>query len=137
MASYNIRELSDKFHMPLSTLRYYEDIGLLSNVMHDEKKQRIYTEEHIDRLNAIACFKQAGLPLDQMKRFFKDSDDLEENIDDAIAIMVEHEHTLVQEMEDLQNGLLHIKHKVWFYQEIKRAMENHDKWPLWDAYNIK
>ena len=42
MVSYTIRQVATRFHMQPSTLRYYEDQGLLTNVERTETGQRIY-----------------------------------------------------------------------------------------------
>ena len=68
--TYSITDLSKKFNLPASTIRYYEKIGLLENVEHVNSYRRIYNDSHIDRLNAIECFKKALLPLDEIKLFF-------------------------------------------------------------------
>ena len=44
---YTIREVSEMFNIPVSTLRYYEDEGLLTNVGRSSTNQRIYYEMHI------------------------------------------------------------------------------------------
>ena len=51
--TYTIREMSERFGLPASTLRYYEEIGLLTDVIHTESKKRIYTQQHIDCMTAI------------------------------------------------------------------------------------
>ena len=51
--TYTIREMSERFGLPASTLRYYEEIGLLTDVIHTESKKRIYTQQHIDCMVAI------------------------------------------------------------------------------------
>ena len=45
--SYTIRQVATQFHMQPSTLRYYEDQGLLTNVERTETGQRIYEDCHI------------------------------------------------------------------------------------------
>ena len=40
MMSYTIRQVATQFHMQPSTLRYYEDQGLLTNVERTETGQR-------------------------------------------------------------------------------------------------
>ena len=50
MATYTIREVAQRFHVQTSTLRYYEDQGLLTNVERTETGQRIYEDCHIVRL---------------------------------------------------------------------------------------
>ena len=51
--TYTIREMSERFGLPASTLRYYEEIGLLTDVIHTESKKRIYTQQHIDCMTAL------------------------------------------------------------------------------------
>ena len=36
--TYTIREMSERFGLPASTLRYYEEIGLLMDVINTESK---------------------------------------------------------------------------------------------------
>lgn len=42
MAEYTIREISDMFQLPSSTLRYYEDMGILTNIGRTASGNRIY-----------------------------------------------------------------------------------------------
>lgn len=49
--SYTIRQVATQFHMQPSTLRYYEDQGLLTNVERTETGQRIY-EDYISTVCA-------------------------------------------------------------------------------------
>lgn len=69
MQTYTIREISELFSLPASTLRYYESEGLLPNVEKSSSGQRIYTEEHIERLNCINCFKRTGMTIPQLRKF--------------------------------------------------------------------
>ena len=63
MHTYTIREISELFSLPASTLRYYESEGLLPFVEKNSSGQRIYTKEHIDRLQCINCFKRTGMTI--------------------------------------------------------------------------
>lgn len=42
MDTYTIKEVSEMFHLPSSTLRYYEDLGILTNVERSKSGQRVY-----------------------------------------------------------------------------------------------
>ena len=74
--TYTIREMSERFGLPASTLRYYEEIGLLTDVIHTESKKRIYTQQHINCMTAILCFKRTGLPIAGIQEFFRLEDDI-------------------------------------------------------------
>ena len=65
--TYTITDLSRKFNLPASTIRYYEKIGLLENVEHVNSR-RFYDDSHVDRLYTVECFKKALLPLDEIRK---------------------------------------------------------------------
>ena len=70
MSAYSIAELSKALNLTAPTLRYYEEIGLLPPVLRNTSGQRVYTEEHLDRLHAILCFKNAGMSIADIQKFF-------------------------------------------------------------------
>lgn len=135
MNSYTIKELSNMFHVRASALRYYEEIGLLTNVKRTEQNQRLYTEEHIARLNAVSCFKNTGLPISKMQDFFRYEAKLEENIDNIIELVTEQEKNLKEQMKKMQEELAHIEHKVRYYNGIKKAIDTNEVWPCWEDFS--
>ena len=68
--TYSIREISKMFDLPVSTLRYYEDEGILTKVGRTKGNQRVYYEMHINRLATICCFKRAGRQSEICRSFF-------------------------------------------------------------------
>lgn len=134
MKTYNIREIGQIFDVPSSTLRYYEELGILPEVKRDEHKQRVYTDEHIDRLQAITCFKRTGLPMSKIHDFFEYAENLRDNIDKVVDMMENHEKHIVDQMEKMQQDLDHIRQKVRFYNGIKKAIEKDEPWPCFDDF---
>lgn len=110
--TYTIREMSERFGLPASTLRYYEEIGLLTDVIHTESKKRIYTQQHIDCMTAILCFKRTGLPIAGIQEFFRLENDIPGNIDQMVAILKEHEQNTREKIERMESDLEHIQQKV-------------------------
>lgn len=132
MNTYTIKEMREKFDIPSSTLRYYEDIGLFPEVKRTETNQRIYTDEHIDRLYAINCFKRTGLPMAKIQDFFEYSKDLPCHIDDIILMMEDHEKDIIRQMKKMRQDLKHIQQKVRYYNRIKISMEQGAPWPCFE-----
>ncbi len=64
--TWSISEVSKMFHLAPSTLRYYERLGLLKNV-HQEHNHRMYTKEHLEKLNSITCFKNSGMTMKELQ----------------------------------------------------------------------
>ena len=128
---YSITELSKQFNLPASTIRYYEKIGLLENVEHVNSR-RFYNDSHIDRLNAIECFKKALLPLDDIKLFFSYEKDMEANSEKILEMMKSQEARTLESLEELQTGLAHLQKKIRFYTLVSEAVKNKTPKPDWN-----
>lgn len=130
--TYSIRELSQRYQLPASTLRYYEEIGLLTDVTHTGKGVRIYSEEHIARLDGILCFKRTGLPIAKIQEFYRYETDIAAHADDIITMMTRQEEAILKQLEELSAGLGHIREKILYYTEVKKALERGEAQPLWE-----
>ena len=135
--SYSITELSKMFNLPASTIRYYEKIGLLENVEHVNAYRRAYNEEHIERLNAIECFKKALLPLDEIKAFFAYEKDMVANSDKILIMMKSQEEKTKTAIQNLDDGLKHIQKKVLYYSLVNEAVKNNMPLPSWEDIQTK
>ncbi|MCR5748547.1 MAG: MerR family transcriptional regulator [Lachnospiraceae bacterium] len=131
--TYTITELSKQFNLPASTLRYYEKIGLLENVKHVNSR-RFYDDSHIDRLNAIECFKKALLPLDEIRQFFTYEKDMKTNSEKILEMMKTQEAKTIESMEALQVGLEHLQKKIRFYTRVNEAVKNKKPLPTWNDF---
>ncbi len=134
MNTYTIRDLSQRFDVPSSTLRYYEDMGLLENVGRTDNNQRIYTDEHIRRLEGINCFKKTGLPIARIQEFYQYEKDVDTHIEEIIQLVTEHESSIQAKIAELQQELLHIQHKVRFYNGMKEAIDAGQEPPKWEDF---
>ena len=119
--TYTIRELGEMFGLPSSTLRYYEELGLLADVGRTPNRQRIYTQAHIDRLPAIMCFKRTGLPIAKIAEFFEYEQELPAHIDDILQLVTEHEQNILLQLQELSCDLQHIRKKVRYYTALREC----------------
>ena len=131
---YTIREVSKMFDLPVSTLRYYEDEGILTNVGRSSSNQRIYYETHINRLRSICCFKRTGMSIAKLKDFFSLEKDEENSIDDMIELLELQEKSVEDKLIELHADYDHVQKKIRFYKDIKKAMENGLPKPDWEDY---
>lgn len=132
MKTYTIRELSDMFGLPASTLRYYEDIGLLCDVVHTSSGKRMYNQTHIDRLNGILCFKRTGLPLSKIQDFFRCDGDIPGHIDEILELVTSHERQICEQIAHMEADLAHIRQKVRYYTAVREALQQGAPIPRWE-----
>ena len=132
--TYTIRQISNLYKLPASTLRYYEDLGLLPNVVHTASGARIYNQSHIDRLGGIMCFKRTGLSIAKIRQFYLYEEHMEEHAHDISQMMIDHEQDILNQIEELQNDLVHIREKVRYYAAVENAIEKNEPIPEWHQF---
>lgn len=71
---YKINELSKLAGVSTRTLRYYDNIGLLSPSQIADNNYRLYTEKEIDLLQQILFYKELGFSLTEIKDIVNNDD---------------------------------------------------------------
>lgn len=93
-----IKDVSSKYDITARTLRYYEDMGLLSSIRSDDYTYRMYDENAIRRLEQILILRKLNISIKDIQRVFNTSGSdvvlevLEkkvQNIDDEVALLHE------------------------------------------------
>lgn len=71
--TYKIGELADIFGLTVESLRYYEKLGII----HSERKEnnyRMFDEEQICTMTAVASMRKADVPLANIQKFVSSTD---------------------------------------------------------------
>ncbi len=68
-----IGEISKKTALPIKTIRYYEEFGLLHKPKRSMSQYRIYSQKDIEMLLFIKKSKDLGLTLAEIKKIIKRS----------------------------------------------------------------
>ncbi|WP_067839242.1 MerR family transcriptional regulator [Amphibacillus sediminis] len=93
-----IKDVSRKYDITARTLRYYEDMGLLSSTRSDDYAYRMYDEKAVRRLEQILILRKLNISIKDIQRVFNTSGTnvvLEvlgkkvQSIDDEVALLYE------------------------------------------------
>lgn len=71
---YSINKLSKMAGISTRTLRYYDEIGLLSPKRISNNDYRIYGKNEVELLQQILFFRELGMPLDKIKKIIWSKD---------------------------------------------------------------
>lgn len=71
---YSINKLSKMAGISTRTLRYYDEIGLLSTKRISNNDYRIYGKNEVELLQQILFFRELGMPLDKIKKIIWSKD---------------------------------------------------------------
>lgn len=135
--TYTIAQISERFGVAASTLRYYEDLGLLRDVKRAESGHRIYSEDHIGKLAAINCFKKAGMSINEIRDFFEYEKDETKSIDDMMRLLRRRSEIMLEEFAESYESYEHILKKLDYYGHIEKAIKQGKELPKWATYDKK
>ncbi|HHT63683.1 MAG: MerR family transcriptional regulator [Bacillota bacterium] len=71
---YTINKLAKLAGVSTRTLRYYDELGLLSPARMSSNGYRIYGHKEIDRLQQILFYRELGVPLEEIKKILSSKD---------------------------------------------------------------
>lgn len=81
-----IGEVAERVGLSLRTVRYYEEMELLTPARRTEGGFRLYTEEEVERLDLIKQMKPLGFSVQEMRDLLAARDTLrDDEVDDAAA----------------------------------------------------
>lgn len=70
MRALTIQQVARRTGLARSTLRYYEQIGLIPPVDRDpDSGHRRFGPQTVETLEALSCLRGAGVPIDEMRRY--------------------------------------------------------------------
>src|SRR5262245_26897647 len=105
MKNLDITEVSRQSGLPSSTLRYYEEKGLIASIGR-RGLRRLFAPQVLQRLALIALGSSAGFSLDEIARMF--APDGQPRIDrKLLAAKAEELDKTIRQLSALRNGLLH------------------------------
>lgn len=112
-----IAEVSKLYDLSADTLRYYERIGLLSNIPRNASGIRDYSDQDCARVQFVKCMRKAGVSIEALIEYMR----LFEQGDDTIAArkaLLEEQRDLVRKrIAEMQAGLDRLDYKIEHYEQ--------------------
>jgi DNA-binding transcriptional MerR regulator len=114
---YSPGEVAEKTGFSIDTLRYYERIGLLSQIGRTPGGRRAFTDDDIDWLGTLRCLRDTGMPIARMQRYAELTrvDGTEE---ERMSILAEHDEEVTRRMAELAEQRRYIRDKIAWYRDV-------------------
>lgn len=116
---YTISQVSEKFNLPVSTLRYYDKQGLFPELKR-VSGIRQFGEKEIETLRIIECLKKSGLEIKDIKRFIDWCMQGESTFLQRSEMLNKQKENVENEIERLNKVLDMLKFKSWYYERALR-----------------
>ena len=134
MKEYTIREISKQFGLPASTIRYYEDEGILTDVARTASGQRIFTDGHVNRLKTICCFKNTGMTIAELRQFFAYEKDEPAHLEDILSLLEQRRASVTAQLAQLKRDCAHVQRIIDYYRDIQESLSQGLPRPQWKDY---
>ncbi|MCI8268808.1 MAG: MerR family transcriptional regulator [Lachnospiraceae bacterium] len=122
---YTIGQISQMFHIPISTLRYYDKEGLFPH-MQRSSGIRNFTDKEIETLRVIECLKKSGLEIKAIKQFMAWCSQGSETYGQRLNLFLKRKKAVEEEIQRLEKTLDMIRFKCWYYEQaIQDGNEDH------------
>ena len=113
---YTIGQVSEMFHLPISTLRYYDKEGLLPNLKRSSGIRQ-FSENEIDALFVIECLKKTGMGIRDIKQFMDWCAQGPSTYAKRRELFENRKKALEEQLQELEKNMAMIKFKCWYYDQ--------------------
>ena len=113
---YTIGQVAEMFHLPISTLRYYDKEGLFPN-LNRKGNIRQFGDTEIEAIRVIECLKKSGLEIKDIKQFFQWVSEGNSTYTNRKELFETRKLAVEEEINALEKTLAMLKFKCWYYEK--------------------
>lgn len=118
---YTVGEMAKKLGVAPSTLRYYDQEGLLPFVERSSGGIRVFKDSDYEWLQVIGCLKKTGMQLKDIKSFIEMAMQGDETIEPRLALIVKQKESVKAQIAELEETLRTLEFKEWYYTTAKES----------------
>ena len=120
--SYSIGEFSKMIGLPVSTLRYYENEGLLKPDR-DENNLRVYTDQDLKWVTFLLHLKGTGMSMAELKQYTIWRAEGDATMLERMELLEKRRRLLEKDIQALMHNLEVIENKIDFYEDRLQAIK--------------
>ncbi|MBQ1375173.1 MAG: MerR family transcriptional regulator [Clostridia bacterium] len=112
---YTVSEMARLLEVPVSTLRYYDNEGLLPNLERSKSGTRLFTERDYEWLKVIDCLKKSGLSIKEIKAFIALTEQGDDSLSERRELFRARRSAVEQKIKELSDMMALLNFKCWYY----------------------
>lgn len=121
---YSINEAAALTGLPASTLRYYEQIGVITPISRGASSgHRVYDEADLDQLMWIACLAATGMSVGDMRQYVANGRTGPSAAAEQIELLGEQQRRLAQEAEQIALRRRYVAIKIDYWNAVRAGDE--------------
>ncbi|RYM02895.1 MerR family transcriptional regulator [Sporolactobacillus sp. THM7-7] len=116
----SVKEVSELIDMPMSTIRYYDQKGLLPFVVRDKNGYRRFQKEDLFWLELVRCMRSTGMSIDTLRHVALLHMQGPGTLEEREQIFRQQKQRLRDEQKRLDEAIAKIDKKLAMLKEMKR-----------------
>ena len=113
-----IAEVGKKYDITPDTLRYYERIGLISDVPRTKNGIRDYDEKSCKRIEFIKCMRNAGVEIDILSKYISLIEKGKSTVEERKKLLEDQREKLLVKQKTINETLDRLNYKIKIYEDI-------------------
>ena len=113
-----IAEVSKKYDITPDTLRYYERIGLLTNIPRNQNGIRNYDDNSCKRIEFVKCMRNAGVEIEILIEYMNLFDEGKNTVIARRNLLEEQREKLLEKQRNINDTIDRLNYKIKLYDEI-------------------
>lgn len=118
---YTVGEMAKRMGLAPSTLRYYDQEGLLPFVERSGSGMRVFKDSDYEWLQVIECLKKTGMPLKDIRTFIEMAMQGDDTIEPRLVLIRKQREIVKEQIRSLQDTLHTLDFKCWYYETAQKA----------------
>ncbi len=114
-----IAEVSKKYDITPDTLRYYERVGLLTDVPRNLNGIRNYDEQACKRIEFVKCMRNAGVEIEILIEYMSLFGQGKTTVKARKNLLEEQREKLLEKQKHIEETLKRLDYKIELYKEIE------------------
>lgn len=113
-----ISEVSKKYNITPDTLRYYEKIGLLTNVPRNSNGIRNYDENSCKKIEFVKCMRTAGVEIEILIEYLALLEKGKSTVLMRKQLLEQQRKRLIEKQNNINQTLERLDYKIKLYNDI-------------------
>ena len=113
-----IAKVGKKYGITPDTLRYYERIGLISDVPRNKNGIRDYDEKSCKRIEFIKCMRNAGVEIDILSKYISLIETGKSTVEERKKLLEDQREKLLAKQKTINETLDRLNYKIKIYEDI-------------------
>ena len=113
---YTIKMVSEMTGLSIPTIRYYDKEGLLLDLQRKESGYRIFSDQDLEAIDLIECFKESGLTIREIRHFMSLVKQGDATLTERLALFQTHVELLEEKLAAVQTAPENSRRTLAFYE---------------------